>query len=451
MKKFNLSSALVILIGFMFMLNGCQKNEEVFFDDAKKVKLGPESAKKESPEVATKWMQLVRTLVRSEGKNPPQASRIYAYMGVTMYEAMLPTMQENRSFAGKLNGLVNMPSYLKKKDYDGVTSINEAMKQVVRDAFGGTLQGANQMKVDSLYAAINATRAIYPPAAVAYGKDFGGKVATAIKQWMATDNFTQTRSMVYDLPSRLGHPEYWAPTSSTSPLEPFWGQLRSFVVSSPDICTIPMENAYSEDTASTFYKEAYLVYNTRNTLTTEQTAIARWWADGAVTTATPPGHWVSIANQMVAQKNMRLNRAVKMHALLGIAMADAFICCWDMKYKQNLLRPITYIREQINPTWSPLLTTPNFPEYTSGHSTSSGAAAEVLTQYLGTQSFLDSTNLNLGLTPRYFSSFEAAAQEASISRVYGGIHFREACTNGILMGRCVANQLKDRLDFEDED
>jgi len=451
MKKFNLSSALVILIGFMFILSGCQKNEEEFFDDAKKIKLGPESAKKESPEVAIKWMQLVRTMVKSEGKNPPQASRIYAYMGITMYEATLPAMQESSSFAGKLNGLVNMPTYLKKKDYDAVISINEAMKQVVRDVFGGTLQGANQMRVDSLYAAINASRSNYPAAAVAYGKDFGGKVATAIKQWMATDNFIQTRSMVYSIPSRIGHPEYWAPTSSSSPVEPFWGQLRSFAVSSPTVCAIPMQNAYSEDTASTFYKEAYFVYRTKNTLTAEQAAIANWWADGPVATPTPPGHWVAIANQMVTQKNLKLNRAVKLHALVGIAMADAFICCWDIKYKQNLLRPITYIREQIDPTWSPLLVTPNFPEYTSGHSTSSGAAAEVLTQYLGTQSFLDSTNLNLGLSPRYFNSFDAAAQEAAISRVYGGIHYREAGANGIEMGRCVANQLEDRVDFEDED
>lgn len=438
-------------MGCLFMLNSCNKAEEDLFDNDKKIKLGPESAKKESPEVATKWMQLARVLVKTEGKNPPQASRIYAYLGVTMYEAMLPAMQENRSLAGQVNGLVNMPSFQKKKDYDGVTSINEAMKQVIRDVFGGTLQGANQMKVDSLYNAINASRAIYPSAAVAYGKDFGGKVAIAIKQWMQTDNFIQTRSMVYDLPSRIGHPEYWAPTASLSPTEPFWGEIRAFVVSNPATCAIPSQIPYSEDTASTFYKEAYFVYQTRNTLTAEQSTIANWWADGAVATATPPGHWVAIANQMVTKKKLKLNRAVEMHARLGMAMADAFICCWDMKYKYNLLRPITYIREQIDPTWSPLLATPNFPEYTSGHATSSGAAAEVLTQYLGSQYFIDSTNISAVLSPRSFTSFDAAAQEAAMSRIYGGIHYREAGSNGILMGRCVANQLKDKIEMGEDD
>jgi hypothetical protein len=137
--------------------------------------------------------------------------------------------------------------------------------------------------------------------------------------------------------------------------------------------------------------------------------------------------------------------------MLGIATADAFISCWDAKYKYNLLRPETYIKAYINSSWSTgqLDITPPFPEYPSGHSVCSGAAAEILTDILGNIPFTDSINVEYyNYVPRSFASFNAAAQEAGISRLYGGIHFREAIENGLLQGKNLSQHLKARVQLK---
>jgi hypothetical protein len=176
-----------------------------------------------------------------------------------------------------------------------------------------------------------------------------------------------------------------------------------------------------------------------NGLTSEQNAIARFWADDPARTATPPGHSLSILTQLLVSEDSSLLDAAEASARLGIAVCDAFIACWHTKYRYNLLRPITYIRAHIDPTWgSPLpVTTPPFPEYTSGHSVQSGATAEVLTALFGRRSFTDHTHDALGLPARTFDSFDAAAEEAAVSRLYGGIHYRSAIERGLEQGRAI--------------
>ncbi len=154
---------------------------------------------------------------------------------------------------------------------------------------------------------------------------------------------------------------------------------------------------------------------------------------------TPPGHWISIALQILNRDNVSLDKRVDILARLGIAVADGFIGCWQAKYQYDLIRPISYIRRVIDPKWEPLLNTPPFPEYPSGHSTQSGAAAAVLTNLFGENfAFEDKTGAHAGLAPRTFASFNAAADDAGISRLYGGIHFRAAIENGLEQGRCIA-------------
>lgn len=161
---------------------------------------------------------------------------------------------------------------------------------------------------------------------------------------------------------------------------------------------------------------------------------------------TPPGHWISIALQIFERDNIGLEKSVDVLARLGIAMADAFIGCWHTKYQYDLLRPVTYIRRTIDAKWESLMTTPPFPEYPSGHSAQSGAAATVLTKLFGENfAFEDATHQKDGLAPRAFPSFWAAASEAGISRLYGGIHFRAAIERGLEQGRCIgvyANALR---------
>ena len=173
-------------------------------------------------------------------------------------------------------------------------------------------------------------------------------------------------------------------------------------------------------------------------LAPEQEAIARFWSDDPGATVTPPGHSISIATQVLRREQARLALAAETYARVGIAVCDAFVACWHQKYVYNLLRPVTYIRRLVDPAWLPLLVTPPFPEYTSGHSVQSGAAFQVLTDLFGSgYAFTDHTHDDRGLAPRSFASFLAAADEAAISRLYGGIHYRSAIVNGVTQGRCI--------------
>jgi hypothetical protein len=141
------------------------------------------------------------------------------------------------------------------------------------------------------------------------------------------------------------------------------------------------------------------VYNVGRSLTDEQKAIAGYWADGAGATGTPPGHWIAIVSQLSRNKRLSLAEAAEAYARVGIAVHDAFICCWHAKYVYNLQRPVTYIRNNIDGGWLPFIGTPGFPAYTSGHSTQSGAAAAVLSDMFGTESFTDTTHTDHGLVP----------------------------------------------------
>ena len=181
------------------------------------------------------------------------------------------------------------------------------------------------------------------------------------------------------------------------------------------------------------------VYTTSKPLTEEQTFIARFWSDDAMLSWTPPGHWIAIMNQVAAEKALDLTTHVEALARMGVAMADAFIGCWAAKYQYDLIRPVSYIRKVIDPAWEPLLNTPPFPEYPSGHSTQSAAAASVLTALFGENyGFTDESPSPDGVPQRAFTGFWAAADEAAISRLYGGIHFMPAITQGQDQGRCIA-------------
>jgi hypothetical protein len=226
-------------------------------------------------------------------------------------------------------------------------------------------------------------------------------------------------------------------------LQPYWGSVRPFVLSAADEFDAGPPQRYSENPGSRFYAEALEVHHTVNNLTTEQEQIALFWADDAGTTATPAGHSISILTQTLRQLGVGLDVAAEAYARLGIALADAFIACWHGKYRYNLVRPVTYIREVIEPTWGERLpvTTPPFPEYPSGHSVQSGAFAEVMHGMFGDLPITDHTHDARGLAPRSFNSFFEMADEAAISRLYGGIHFRTAIEHGVKQGREIGSKV----------
>ena len=216
-------------------------------------------------------------------------------------------------------------------------------------------------------------------------------------------------------------------------------------------CPPPNHPAFSTNSASDFYAAALEVYNVGVGLTTEQKTIAGYWSDGPVTTGTPPGHWIAIVSQIARNDRLSLAAAAEAYARVGIAVHDAFIACWNAKYIYNLQRPVTYINHNINATWRSYIVTPAFPTYSSGHSTQSGAAARVLTDMFGAKRFTDTTHTDHGLQPaqqpRTFNSFDEAAAEAAISRLYGGIHYAFDNDNGLACGQCIAQTIHDRVSF----
>jgi hypothetical protein len=271
----------------------------------------------------------------------------------------------------------------------------------------------------------------------------GEAVAAHILGWAATDGGAVIDNMGFPRDYTPGtRPQDWVPTSlirlQQAPLLPDWGRNRPFALPDTAAFDAPPHPVYDEAPGSAFHDSATEVYETSRALTDEQKLIARFWSDDAMLTFTPAGHWIAIVLQIAERDAMPVEVIASTLAKLGAAQADAFISCWATKYKYNLLRPVTYIKRVIDNAWEPLLITPPFPEYTSGHSCQSGAASTVLTAVFGDSfAFDDETHVDEGLPVRSFPSFAAAAEEAAMSRLYGGIHFRFGNEAGLAQGRAV--------------
>ena len=406
---------------------------------------------KKASSIATDWMETIRAIVQSEGKNPPQASRIYAYASIAMYEAIVPGMGGYRSLGGQIPGMSPLAKKIKTGKVDYNLAVNETMHQVALQIFG-TLKPQNIILVENLY---NQYKNELP------GKDkkdvveettnFTNGVVAMVLQRVNNDNFFKTRSLVYQVPSNINNPSFWTATSAIlDPLEPYWGTIKCFAMADGAACTIRSTIPFNTTRGSAFYNQAKEVATTTSSLSQSQKNIALWWADGGGT-STPPGHWIGIAGIMADKNNLGLGETAQMYAMLSVGMADAFISCWNEKYRINLLRPLSYIRQYIpgNQNWSSFIGTPPFPEYPSGHSVASGAAADILGKIFGKNvSFTDNTNIGFGFQPRNFQSFSQAADEAAMSRLYGGIHYREAIENGLKQGQEVSKTLFLKLKFK---
>ncbi len=392
------------------------------------------------------WYGLVLKLVRhTPTYSPPVASRSLAYLGVTAFEAVASGSDDLQSLAGQLDGLRPLPRRNAGLVYDEAVVLNAALASLVQELFQNT--GPTGQHVIGLYdAKLRAQVAAALPAdVVARSEDYGRQIAAHVLSWSRDDGGALVVNMgfpyEYTLTAGAAH---WVPTSLISqqqlPLLPKWGSNRTFAMPTGKSCSLPAPPDYSEDKTSPFYAEALEVYRRGKNLSAEERAIARFWSDDPMLSPTPPGHWISIALQIIEHDKPDLEKSVDVLARLGVVLADAFIGCWEAKFQYDLLRPVTYIRRLIDPKWEPLLITPPFPEYPSGHSTQSAAAAAVLTKLFGENfAFEDRTREGDGLKPRSFASFSAAASEAGISRLYGGIHFRSAIERGLAQGQCVAS------------
>lgn len=443
-KQRKLFRILAVLLLAVTLLAGCDTTTSPLEEE--EIELSDVSDHNTS--VAIQWFDLSLQLIeQTPGFTPPVASRALGYKAVTLYETVVHGMPGYNSMAGHLNELESMP--VPAGEVHWHIAANSALAEITRNLFRST--GSELLEaIDDLEEVLAGefraqTDINIFDRSMAYGREIAGVIYSWSKSDGGHEGFATNFPDDYHLPTG---PDLWIPTPPDylPALQPYWGYNRPFVLSSPGDCPVKDPPAYSEETGSVFYAEAKEVYETVRQLSEEQRDIALFWADDPGLSPTPPGHWVSILNQVLVQHDYTLDTAAEAYARLGIALADAFIVCWYEKYHYNLLRPITYIQQVIDTDWNkPEVTdpviTPPFPEYPSGHSVQSGAAAVVLTDLFGDLAFTNRTHETRGLGVRSFSSFWEAAEEAAISRLYGGIHYRFGIELGVEHGRCIGERV----------
>jgi hypothetical protein len=386
--------------------------------------------------------------------SPPQASRVYAYATVAAYEALRQGRPEYRSMAGQLNGLTPLPEPTPGLELSLPLAGVHAFMTV------GRQMTFSRDRMDSLRKAMDERiRAVGMTAEVAERSiAYGDTVAKHILAWAGKDRFAQTRGFPkYTVTSSPGR---WVPTPPAymDGVEANWAVLRPFVLDSASQFKPEPPPPFDSTASSAFMATAREVRDAVKHATDEQRAIAAFWdcnpyvmnvqghAMFATKKITPGGHWMSIVAIASREAEADLIRSADAYMRTALALADGFISAWDEKYRSNLLRPETVINAYLDESWQPLLQTPPFPEYPSGHSVVSTAAAAVLTQLYGDGfAFVDSSEVGFGLPVRSFTSFNAAAAEAAISRLYAGIHYRPAIEQGAVMGRRVGELVNARV------
>ncbi len=379
---------------------------------------------------------------RTGGITPPVQGRIFAYMGLALYESVVGGMPHNRSIASSLHGIGPLPENHGTKYWPLVASA--AMAEVMRGLWGDATNVAaqNVADIDSLEQQIADSFNLQGSLA-RRSIDYGHAVGAAVYQTSRDDG--EDRSYLTNFPVDYVPPVCdgcWVPTMpGQRALQPYWKDNMTTFVLTPGDCGMDGPPVFSTDPASDAYEEAYEIYNLRNNITPEQATIAGFWADGPGT-INGPGHSLSTTSQILSLVGANLAQAAETYARVGLAVGDGVYAVWWSKYTYNWIRPITYINRYIDPNWTTLLVTPPFPEYTSAHSGQTAAALYTLIDRWGDIGYVDHTHDDDGYAPRTFASLTHSMVETALSRMYAGIHFRSAVFEGIDQGRCVATEAK---------
>lgn len=384
--------------------------------------------------------------------SPPVATRIYLYTNVAAYETLVKAWPA--TYASLFGQVAGFPEI---KGPDKPVSFPVAAVYAFLQV-GKRLVFSDSAMQDSIRAIMGSMRGGVGTAVYAASLAYGARVAVQIMGWADGDQYKETRKLPrYRILRQKGK---WIPTPPAymAAIEPYWSKIRPVTLDSAQQFRPPAAPPFSMDTGSLFYHQAYEVYQAVNQLTADQRAIANFWdcnpfavtMEGhlgyAVKKISPGGHWINIVTTVSRQQHRGLMETSAAYTITSIAIFDAFISCWDEKYRSNVIRPETYIDAYVDESWRPVLQTPPFPEYTSGHSIVSAVAATVLTSYFGDHcAFTDDTEVEFGLPRRHYESFLQAADEAAISRFYGGIHYHAAIQAGNVSGRELGNWVMSRV------
>jgi hypothetical protein len=405
------------------------------------VSFAQRNTKEISSDILTSWMELHCKMVKSSNGIAHVAySRHFVYTAIAAYESIVAGSLGYRSLVNQLNGLNSLPEVPKERIF-WPASLNASYADMLRSFYGPF--ASCSVRIDSMEQAQEnffLTQHISQKE-IDKSTEYGKAIATAIIQWAATDNSNSTKVYV-----PLKGEGVWVPASK--PAAPFFAENRSITKDLFGVYSLK-QPIYSIDTTKDFYKMANEVYITSVNLTPEQKATALYWDDspnGKYMTAF--GHWTSITCSLIKQRHFSLIRAAEAYAKMTIAMHEASILAWKGKYQYNVLRPITYIQQNINKQWTPLIGTPPHPEFPAAHSTISSAAATALCSLFGEACHVtDNSYIDIGMQERSYSSLQDVAKEAGISRLYGGIHYRYSIEQGFDLGAITAKHVDQSIRF----
>lgn len=438
MKLFR--TVLFILIFFHF---SCTENNDLSYRE-----------KLNDPELFQEVMQNLTNIIVYDIFSPPVASRVYLYPSIAAYEIIASHNPEKyNSLVGQVKELKGIPKTKNPNVNTKLASIfafNSVGKTLI---FSSNKMNSFEEKFQQKLKGLGV-----PEKVILASRTYANKVADEVLKWSKNDMYSQTRTFPkYTIKEE---DQYWKPTPPDymDGIEPHWQEIRTMVLDSSNQFPPKGPLVFDLKKGSPFQKQLNEVFELTNNLTREQVDIAKFWDCNPYVThhkghsmfatkkITPGGHWIGITSVATRQAKSSFEDTVNAYANVSISLFDAFISCWDEKWKTLIVRPETLINQYYDEEWLPLLQTPPFPEYTSGHSVISRAAAVTLTDLFGQDfQFTDTTEVMYGLPERSYNSFLHASEEAAISRLYGGIHYMMAITEGVEQGQKVGEYIVNKI------
>ena len=438
MKLFKLTFSILFLLQL-----SCTENDNIEYKELLN-----------DPELFQEAMQNLTNIIVNDIFSPPVASRVYLYPSIAAYEIISSQNPEKfTSLVGQIKELkeiskINNP-YVDAK-LASIYAFNSVAKTLIfSENKMISFQKKFQLKIKNLGV---------PEKVILASETYANKVVEEILDWSKKDMYSQTRT--FPKYTIMEEDQYWKPTPPDymDGIEPHWQEIRTMVLESSNQFPPKEPLAFDLKKGSPFQKQLMDIFELTNTLTEEQVDIAKFWDCNPYVThhkghsmfatkkITPGGHWIGITAIATRQAKSSFEETINAYANVSIALFDAFIGCWDEKWRTLVVRPETLINQYYDEEWLPLLQTPPFPEYTSGHSVISRAAAIILTDLFGDNfEFVDTSELAYGLPERSYKSFIQASEEAAISRFYGGIHYMMAITEGVEQGQKIGDYIVSKI------
>jgi len=429
----------IFLVGVSLFLINCTTEKNTMYVE-----------KIQNPEFFQSAMQNLTDIIVHDIFSPPVASRVYLYPTVAAYEIIA------QKYPNKYNSLVGQVKELSTIPSPSDKNINYHLASLFAfNTVGKALIfSENKMELFEKNFKTQLKELNVPSKVIKASEAYGQAVAVFIKEWASKDMYSQTRT--YPKYTIKEEDRFWKPTPPDymDGIEPHWKEIRTMVLDSSDQFSPKDPLPFDLNEGSPFQKQLMEVFEVTNNLDEEQINIAKFWdcnpyvthhkghAMFATKKITPGGHWMGITAIATRKAKSSFDETINAFTNVTISLFDGFISCWDEKWDTLIVRPETLINQYYDEEWLPLLQTPPFPEYTSGHSVISRAAAVTLTDLFGDNfDFVDTTEIAYGLPERSYTSFIHASEEAAISRLYGGIHYMMAIEEGIKQGQGVGDYI----------